>query len=125
MPHTSTILGADTHLELNKVRYMNTVCSSESDIFCEIQNAEFFESLGCFPGKYSIKTEFSLISNIHPPCKIPFLMKDKVYEELQKMNQFGVIKPDPTVWVNTMKTVNRICLDPMDLNNAIQRAQFY
>ena len=125
------ILGADTCLKLNLVRSMNTISSSESDILSEPQYAELFQGLGCLPGKYSIKTDPSVIPTVHPPRKVPISLKDKVYEELQRMEQLGVIErqTEPTPWVNSMTVVNkgskiRICIDPRDLNNAIQREHF-
>ena len=82
-------------------------------------------------GKYSIKTDPSVIPTVHPPRKVPISLKDKVYEELQRMEQLGVIErqTEPTPWVNSMTVVNkgskiRICIDPRDLNNAIQREHF-
>lgn len=47
------------------------------------------------------------------------------------MEQLGVIErqTEPTEWVNSMTVVNkgskiRICIDPRDLNSAIQREHF-
>ncbi|XP_048751787.2 uncharacterized protein K02A2.6-like [Ostrea edulis] len=136
------ILGADACHKLDLVRPMNAISSKTeivkdnlqttgSDILSEPQYAELFEGLGCLPGKYSIKLDPSVTPTIHPPRKVPISLKDKVYEELQRMEELGVIErqTEPTPWVNSMTVVNkgskiRICIDPRDLNNAIQREHF-
>ena len=68
---------------------------------------------------------------VHPPRKVPVSLKDKIKDELDRMEQTGVIvrQTEPTDWVNGMvavvKTNNiRICIDPRDLNKAIQREHF-
>lgn len=69
---------------------------------------------------------------IHPPCKIPIALRDKVKEELDRIKREGVIvkQREPTRWVNSMVTVIkpngkiRICIDPRDLNRAILREHF-
>ncbi|XP_062579347.1 uncharacterized protein LOC134241293 [Saccostrea cucullata] len=59
--------------------------SSGKDILSEPQYAELFEGLGCLPGQYSIKIDPSITPTIHPPRKIPISLKDKVHQELQRM----------------------------------------
>ncbi|XP_062603460.1 uncharacterized protein K02A2.6-like [Saccostrea cucullata] len=136
------ILGAETCCKLDLLRCMNSIScklgsnkdkhqSSGKDILSEPQYAELFEGLGCLPGQYSIKFDPSITPTIHPPRKIPISLKDKVHQELQRMEQLGVIErqTEPTPWVNSMTVVNkgskiRICIDPRDLNNAIQREHF-
>ncbi|XP_056000463.1 uncharacterized protein K02A2.6-like [Ostrea edulis] len=66
------------------------------------------------------------------PRKIPLALKDKVKDELDRMEREGVIvkQREPTKWVNSMVTVTkpngkiRICVDPRDLNRAILREHF-
>lgn len=135
------ILGAETCRKLDLVRCMNTINKAEhandhsnlpaNDILKEPQYAELFEGLGCLPGKYSIKLDPSVTPTIHPPRKVPISLKDKVHQELRRMEQLGVIErqTEPTKWVNSMTVVNkgskiRICIDPRDLNSAIQREHF-
>ena len=57
-------------------------------------------------------------------------MKDEVEKELQRMVKIGVIAPttEPAPWVSAMVATRkkngkdiRICIDPRDLNTALQR----
>lgn len=67
---------------------------------------------------------------VHPSRKIPLTQRDKVKEELDRMEQLGdICKADGlTEWVSSLVEVQkpnrkvRVCLDPRDLNKAIQRA---
>ena len=70
---------------------------------------------------------------IHPPRRIPAALSDRVKATLDEMEKMEVIRKDdePTEWVSSMVTVEkpnsnkrRICLDPKDLNVAIQREHF-
>ena len=68
---------------------------------------------------------------LHAPRKVPVAFHDRVKEELQRMENDGVIKKqeEPTDWVNSMIVVEtpkkrRICIDPRDLNKAIKREHF-
>ena len=68
---------------------------------------------------------------VHAPRKVPVALHDRVKEELQRMENDGVIKKqeEPTDWVNSMVIVEtpkklRICIDPRDLNKAIKREHF-
>ena len=68
---------------------------------------------------------------VHAPRKVPVALHDRVKEELQRMENDGVIKKqvEPTDWLNSKVTVEtpkklRICIDPRDLNKAIKREHF-
>ena len=68
---------------------------------------------------------------VHPPRKVPVSLKEKIKDELGRMEQTGVIvrQTEPTDWVNSMVAVVKqhkicICIDPRDLNKAIQREHF-
>ena len=69
---------------------------------------------------------------VHPPRKIPFTLRQKVKEELDRMEKLGVIRKaeEPTEWVSSLVVVEkpngkvRLCLDPRDLNKAIQREHY-
>ncbi|CAB3997499.1 Hypothetical predicted protein [Paramuricea clavata] len=68
---------------------------------------------------------------IHPPRRVPISLKDDIKHELEEMEQLDIItkvrEGEPTAWVNSLvyrRKPNgrlRICLDPKDLNAAIQR----
>ena len=65
---------------------------------------------------------------MHPPRKISASLQEKIKEKLDNMEKTSVIRKicEPTEWVNSMVVVEkpseglRICLDPRDLNKAIQ-----
>ncbi|KAG1669986.1 hypothetical protein GQR58_017176 [Nymphon striatum] len=119
------VLGLETCLEMNLIKRVNAI-NAESKYKC------LFSGLGCLPGKYKISTDESVPPVVHPPRKFPHTLKHKIKEELDRLEQFGVIHKvtKPTKWVNSMvvirKTNNkiRLCLDPRDLNKAIKREHF-
>lgn len=98
----------------------------------ETKYSDMFEGLGCIPGEYSIKINKEVEPVVHPPRKVPVALRQKVKEELARMESLGVIQKqtEPTPWVNSMVTVTkpngslRICIDPKDLNKAIQREHY-
>ena len=68
---------------------------------------------------------------VHPPRKVPVSLKEKIREELDRMEKAEVVvkQKEPTDWVNSMVAVVkpnklRICIDPRDLNEAIRREHF-
>ena len=68
---------------------------------------------------------------VHAPRKVPVALHDRVKEELQRMENDGVIKKqeEPTDWVNSMVIVEtpkklRICIDPRDMNKVIKQEHF-
>ena len=69
---------------------------------------------------------------VHPPCRAPIAIRDKLNAELERMEREHVIKKGmkPTDWVNSLVTVEkpngsiRICLGPKDLNDAIKRPHY-
>ncbi|XP_062574225.1 uncharacterized protein K02A2.6-like [Saccostrea cucullata] len=65
---------------------------------------DLFSGLGCLPGTYSIKVDENIQPVIHPPRKIPIALRDKVKEELDRMEREGVIvkQREPTKWINSM-----------------------
>ena len=93
---------------------------------------EVFKNLGNIEPAHHIRLKETVQPVIHPPRKIPASMRSAVKEELSKMEKTGVIKriEEPTEWVNSMVVVEkpagglRICLDPRDLNKAIQREHY-
>ena len=91
-----------------------------------------FDGIGCLEGTYQIKIDPTVSPVVHPPRKIPFTQKEKVKEELDGMEKLGVIRKaeEPTEWVSFLVVVEkpndkvRLCLDPRDLNKAIQREHY-
>ncbi|KAI4884219.1 hypothetical protein NFI96_005617 [Prochilodus magdalenae] len=82
-------------------------------------------------GSHHIQLDKDVPPVIHPPRKVPVALKNRVKEELNRMEDIGVIakQTEPTDWVNSMVTVDklnklRICIDPQDLNKAIRREHY-
>jgi hypothetical protein len=48
-----------------------------------------FEGIGTLPGEYEIKIEEHVSPTIHPPRRIPHLLKDQVKDELNRMEARG------------------------------------
>ena len=94
--------------------------------------SDLFEGIGCLPGEHRIITDKSANPVIHPPRKIPVAMKAKIKTELDRMEKLEIIEKQtkPTKWVNSFVApvkANgqiRICIDPRDLNKAIQREHY-
>jgi len=68
---------------------------------------------------------------VHAPRRRPVALREKVLEELQRMEQMGVIakQTEPTEWVDSIEPVvtskkTHICVDPKDLNLAIKREHY-
>ncbi|XP_063955561.1 uncharacterized protein K02A2.6-like [Lytechinus pictus] len=94
---------------------------------------DVFEGLGCMGEPQHLDVDKSISPTIHPPRKVPVAIKQGVKNELNRMEEMGVIvkQTEPTQWVSSMVTVAkkgknkvRICLDPRDLNKAIKRPHY-
>ena len=133
----STILGAQACTLLQILKRINNINKESTnpstsplpDILDEYPDV--FKGLGCLPEKHNIKIDLTVTPVIHPPRRVPIALKDKVKQELDRMEREGVVvrQTDPTPWVNSMVTVVkpnkvRICIDPRDLNTAIKREHF-
>ena len=114
---------------VKRVTDINPVASSV-DIFQEFSDL-FDGQLGCLPVQYQIRVDPTVKPTVDPPRRVPVAMRPKVKEELDRMQQMGVIEPieKPTVWVSSMVIVEkpkklRICIDPRRLNEAILREHY-
>ena len=109
------------------------------------QYSSCFEGIGCFPGdpyKFHLKTEHKPAQ--HTPRKVPIHLEAAFKEEIESLVKQGVleeVKEHPD-WVNsyvivekhignhhspnhTVKKKLRICLDPRDLNEALERKPYH
>ena len=134
------ILGLTTCLQLNLVKRVLTIDKKEcveststapEDIF--EQYSDVFTGLGCVKGVvHHIETDPTVKPVIHPPRRVSAPLRQKVKDELDRMESLGVIErvQQPTEWVNSLVTVVkpngkiRLCIDPKDLNRAIKREQY-
>ena len=79
------------------------------------------------PAKHHISVNPQVVPVIDPPRRVPVAIRVKIKEELDRMQQMGVIDPvaKPTKLVSSMvtgvkPTKGRICIDPRQLNEAVQ-----
>ncbi|KAJ8257246.1 hypothetical protein GJAV_G00183530 [Gymnothorax javanicus] len=95
--------------------------------------SDVFQGIELFPGECSIRLNPAAIPVVYPPRKIPFALCGRLKEELDEMERTGIIKKvtEPQEWVNALVVVEkprtgklRICLDPRNLNKAIQRPHY-
>ena len=109
------------------------------------QYSGFFEDIGCFPGdpyKFHLKSEHKLAQ--HAPRKFPIHHEAAFKEEIESPVKLGILEEvkQHTDWVNsyvivekdtgshhspnhTTKKKLRICLDPRDLNEALESEPYH
>ena len=105
------------------------------------QYSSCFEGIGCFPGdlyQFHLKPENKPAR--HAPRKVPIHLEATFKEEIESLVKQGILEEvkEHTDWVNsyvivekdtgnhhspnhTVKKKLRICLDPRDLNEALER----
>ena len=104
-----------------------------------------FEGIGCFPGdpyKFHLKPDHKPAR--HAPRKVPVHLETAFKEEIESLVKQGILEEvkEHTDWVNsyvivekdtgnhhspnhTVKKKLRICLDPRDLNEALERELYH
>ena len=92
----------------------------------------FGPGIGLLDGTYCIRIDNAYQPVQHAPRRVPVAIRDKLKQTLEHLTQQGIITPvtEPTDWISSMVVVTkkngmlRICLDPKDLNRAIQREHY-
>lgn len=92
----------------------------------------FGDGIGRLKGEYHIRLDPQSVPVQHAPRKVPVALRDRLKETLDQLSEQGIVAPvtEPTSWVSSMVVVPksdgklRICLDPKDLNQAIQREHY-
>lgn len=92
----------------------------------------FNGELGSLPGVHHLNTDPSAKPVVMPARRIPIAIQLKLREELTRLQSLGVIEPvdEPTPWVSqvveTLKKKGklRVCIDPHELNKALQKEHF-
>ena len=79
-------LKAATELKLGK-RLFTVGCKGDGDPQPEIRKryGSQFSGIGTLPGEYEIKIDASVTPGVHPPRGIPYMLRDKVKAELDRM----------------------------------------
>ena len=137
-------------LALRKVQHLHNGSTSvkrlpltKQDILSHYSGC--FEGIGCFPGelyKFHLKPEQKPAR--HAPRKVPIHLEDAFKEEIRSLVELGILEEvkEHTDWVNsyvivekdlqnhhapnhTIKRKLRICLDPRDLNEALEREHYH
>ena len=88
------VAGLKAATELNLVKRLFTVgCKGDGDPQPEIlkRYRSQFSGIGTLPGEYEIKTDASATPVVHPPTRIPYMLRDKVKAELDRMERMGII----------------------------------
>ena len=92
----------------------------------------FGEGLGQLDGEYKIRLDENVPPVQHAPRRVAVALRPQLKETLDALEAQGVIAQvtTPTKWISSMVAVPkkngklRICLDPKDLNHAIQRENY-
>ena len=122
---------------------MNRLPLTKQDILSHYSG--YFEGIGCFlgdPYKFHLKPEHKPAR--HAPRKVPIHLEVAFKEEIQSLVKLGILEEvkEHTDWVNsymivkkdigshcspnhTIKKKLRICLDPRELNEALEREPYH
>ena len=124
------LLGLTDSLSLNLIQLHSEVHEVDTSAFrAEIlhEYKDLFQGdLGNIPVVYKMRLDANVTPVIGPSRRIPLAM-ESVKRELNRMVTIGAITPvsEPTEWVSQMVAAKkkdggiRICIDPRDLNKAL------
>ena len=92
---------------------------------------DIFKGLGTLPGEYHIKVDRSIKPVKHNARRVPAPLAQEIKEKLDNLEKSGIIAKvkTPTQWISSMVAVKkpnklRLCIDPSDLNKAVQRNHY-
>ena len=137
-------------LALRKVKHphngrtsVNRLPLTKQDILSQYSSC--FEGIGCFPGdpyQFYLKPEHKPAQ--HAPRKVPIHLESAFKEEIESLVKLGILEEvkEQTDRVNsymivekdtgnhhspnhTIKKKSRICLDPRDLNETLEREPYH
>ena len=94
--------------------------------------SDLFKGLGCMEGALHLEVDKSVAPAIMLPRRVPLTLKDRLKEELTRLEKenFIVRQEEPTDWVSSLVvTVKlngklRVCIDPKHLNKALKRSHY-
>ena len=144
------VLKPGDSLALRKVQHphngrtsVNRLPLTKQDILSHYSGCS--EGIGCFPGepyKFHLKPEHK--PSRHAPRKVPIHLEDAFKEEIKSLVELDILEKvkEHTDWVNsyvivekdsgnhhapnhTIKRKLKICLDPRDLNEALEREPYH
>ena len=113
----------------------------------ETTYADVFQGLGKFPGEpYKLRLKPDAVPAKHRPRRVPVHLQDAFHEEVERLIKIDVLEKvtEPTEWVNSFVIVEKVidssnahspnhvikksiclCIDPKDLNEALEREPYY
>ena len=105
--------------------------------------SDVFTGIGKFPGMpYKFQLKENAKPARHAPRKVPIHLQDAFHSEIRNLEKLGILEEtkDVTEWVNSFVIMEKktpdisssqqdrklqICLDPRDLNEALEREPYY
>ena len=105
--------------------------------------SDVFTGIGKFPGPpYKFQLKENAKPARHAPRKVPIHLQDAFHCEIRNLEKLGILEEtkDVTEWVNSFVIMEKktpdvsnsqsdrklqICLDPRDLNEALEREPYY
>ena len=127
------ILGLQTSEQMHLVKIQDNnfhrVAAVQDD---SCFNSLFDDKLGEFPGVQHLTVNPEVCPRIMASRRIPIAIRPQLKSELEQLTAMGVIAPvdEPTPWVSQVVVVKkrsgalRVCIDPHELNKALQREHY-
>ena len=93
---------------------------------------DVFQGLGCMEGALHPEVDESASPSNMPPRRVPLALKERLKEELARLEKANVIKKEeePTDWVSSLVVTEkpngklRVCIDSQHLNKAFMRSHY-
>ena len=150
-PNTRPLLGQEACVGMNIVTYLdndqlNKPNTGDLEVYALIEKdgplmkeqlfkkypQVFSDGVGCLDGEYHIRLNPQNTPVQHAPRRVPVALRDHLMGTLEQLCEEDILAQvtEPTSWVSSMVAVPksngklRICLDPKDLNQAIQREHY-
>lgn len=130
------LLSLSTSTDLGLIQLTCTVDCPSQELNKESVLSDYkdlFEGIGVIPGTCKLHLKPDAIPVVNPPRRVPEALRNRLHEELDRMENNDIIAKvnTPTDWVNSLVVVEkpntgqlRICLDPKALNDAIRRPHY-
>ena len=123
---STPIVGYRSSIDLNLIKLVLNVNAEQTSI--DEKYKSLFEGIGRLEGECNIHLKDGSIPTVYPARRVPEALKDKLQDELNRMERDGIIEKvtEPTEWVNSMVMIEkkngtvRLCIDPVDLNKCIK-----
>ena len=94
---------------------------------------DVFDTFDCPSGELHLEVYKSIRPLHHVPQKIPIAMKEEIMKKIDELIEQKIVAKvnEPTDWICSVVVVKkpqnnklRMCIDPRDLNQAVQRARY-